>query len=106
MVGLSGFLARRRWFGVGAWLAIVLVSAPLAAKQTEHLSGGGFDVPGSQSQTVETAAAARLASNEAGRLGVVLQPSPGVAPEQAAAATKRLERQVAAAGDGVRLAPG
>src|SRR3954454_16168890 len=106
MVTLASFLARRRWWVVAAWLVTVIVAAPLAAKQTEHLSGGGFDVPGSQSQTVETAAAARFASNEAGRLGVVLQPSPGVAPEQAAAATKRLERQVAAAGDGVRLAPG
>ncbi|MFL5906801.1 MAG: MMPL family transporter [Solirubrobacterales bacterium] len=106
MVTLASFLARRRWWVVAAWLITVIIAAPLAAKQTEHLSGGGFDVPGSQSQTVETAAAARFASNEAGRLGVVLQPSPGVTPEKAAAATDRLERQVAAAGDGVRLAPG
>ena len=55
MVTLSGILTRRRWWVVGAWLVTVAVAAPMAAKQTEHLSGGGFDVPGSQSQAVETA---------------------------------------------------
>src|SRR5262245_42600316 len=105
MVTLSGFLNRRRWWAVGTWLAIVVVSAPLAAKQTEHLSGGGFDVPGSQSQTVETAATKRFASTEAGRIAVVLQPSPGVTQQEAAAATQRASSQVAAAGDGARIAP-
>src|SRR5581483_5403153 len=71
MVRLSGLLTRRRWWVVAAWLAIVIVAAPMAAKQTEHLSGGGFDVPGSQSQVVETATAQRFASTETGRIAVV-----------------------------------
>ena len=105
MVSLSGLLARRRWWVVGVWLAIVVVSAPLAAKQTEHLSGGGFDVPGSQSQAVETAVTKRFASSEAGRIALVLQPSPGVTPGQAAAAADRARRQVAAAGGGASISP-
>lgn len=105
MVGLSGFLTRRRWWVVGAWLVTVIVAAPMAAKQTEHLSGGGFDVPGSQSQAVETATTARFASTEAGRIGVVLQPAPGITPEQATAAVHRATSQVAAAGDGARISP-
>jgi uncharacterized membrane protein YdfJ with MMPL/SSD domain len=100
MVSLSAFLARRRWWAVGAWLLIVAISAPLAARQTEHLSGGGFDVPGSQSQAVETATTERFASTEAGRIAVVLQPSPGVSADQAATAVERARRQIAAAGDG------
>ena len=103
MVSLSGFLTRRRWWVVGAWVLVVIVSAPLAAKQTEHLSGGGFDVPGSQSQAVETALTKRFAESEAGRIAVVLQPSPGVTPEQAAAAARRVQDQVAAAGDEARI---
>ena len=103
MVSLSGFLTRRRWWVVGAWLLVVAVSAPLAAKQTEHLSGGGFDVPGSQSQVVETAATKRFASTEAGRIAVVLQPAPGATAEQAAAALRRVSSQVAAAG--ARITP-
>jgi uncharacterized membrane protein YdfJ with MMPL/SSD domain len=83
----------------------VIIAAPMAAKQTEHLSGGGFDVPGSQSQAVETAVTKRFASTEAGRIAIVLQPAPDVTPEQAAAAVHRADSQVAAAGDGARIAP-
>jgi hypothetical protein len=32
-----------------SWLVLVLVAAPLSARQVERLSGGGWDVPGSQS---------------------------------------------------------
>jgi uncharacterized membrane protein YdfJ with MMPL/SSD domain len=105
MVRLSGFLTRRRWWVVGAWVAIVIVAAPMAAKQTDHLSGGGFDVPGSQSQAVETAVTKRFAETEAGRIAVVLQPSPGATAAQASAAVQRASSKVAAAGDGARIAP-
>ena len=105
MVRLSAFLTRRRWWVVGAWLVTLIIAAPMAAKQTEHLSGGGFDVPGSQSQAVETAVTKRFASTEAGRIAVVLQPAPDATPEQAAAAVHRTSSQVAAAGDGARIAP-
>jgi uncharacterized membrane protein YdfJ with MMPL/SSD domain len=105
MVSLSAFLTRRRWWVVGAWMVTVIVAAPLAAKQTEHLSGGGFDVPGSQSQAVETALTKRFASTEAGRIAVLLQPSPGNAAEQAPAAIRRVQSQVAAAGDGASITP-
>ena len=105
MVSLSGFLTRRRWWVVGAWLLVVAVSAPLAARPTEHLSGGGFDVPGSQSQTVETALTKHFAESEAGRIAVVLQPSPDVTPAQADAAVRRTRGQVAAAGDDARITP-
>jgi uncharacterized membrane protein YdfJ with MMPL/SSD domain len=105
MVRLSGFLTRRRWWVVAAWLVTLVIAAPLAAKQTEHLSGGGFDVPGSQSQAVETAVTKHFEETEAGRIAIVLQPTPGTTPEQAAAAVDRAGSQVAAASDGARIAP-
>jgi RND superfamily putative drug exporter len=105
MVRLSGFLTRRRWWVVAAWLVTVVIAAPMAAKQTEHLSGGGFDVPGSQSQAVETAVTRYFAATEAGRIAVVLQPAPDAIPAQAAAAVQRASSQVAAAGDGARIVP-
>jgi uncharacterized membrane protein YdfJ with MMPL/SSD domain len=49
---LAGFLGRRRKLVLAAWVAIVLLALPFAARQTEHLTGGGFDVPGSQSERV------------------------------------------------------
>ena len=50
---LANFLERRRLLVLGAWVALLLVAAPFAAKQTEHLTAGGFQVPGSQSATVD-----------------------------------------------------
>ena len=52
---LAGVLGRRRRWVVAVWVLIVLAALPFAARQTEHLTGGGFDVPGSQSQAVSTA---------------------------------------------------
>ena len=37
-----------------AWVLALLVSAPLAASQAKHLTGGGFDDPQSQSAEVES----------------------------------------------------
>ncbi len=49
---LAGFLERRRWLVLAAWLILLLAALPFAAKQTDHLTSGGFEVPGSQSQVV------------------------------------------------------
>jgi RND superfamily putative drug exporter len=52
---LSGFLERRRWLVLGAWVVLLVAAAPFAAKQTEHLTSGGFTVPGSGSEAVDRA---------------------------------------------------
>ena len=49
---LAGFLERRRWVVLVAWIIVLLAALPFAAKQTDHLTSGGFEVPGSQSQVV------------------------------------------------------
>ena len=55
MIELSGFLGRRRRWVVAAWVALVVCALPFASHQTDHLTGGGFDVPGSQSKAVSEA---------------------------------------------------
>jgi uncharacterized membrane protein YdfJ with MMPL/SSD domain len=50
---LAGFLEHRRLLVLGVWIVLLLASAPFAARQTEHLTSGGFEVPGSQSQVVD-----------------------------------------------------
>ncbi|HET7485139.1 MAG TPA: MMPL family transporter [Solirubrobacterales bacterium] len=52
MVKLAGFLGRHRRWVLLAWVAVVALALPLASRQTDHLTGGGFDVPGSQSKVV------------------------------------------------------
>ena len=49
---LEGFIARRRRLVLVAWLAIVVISVPFAGRQTENLTGGGFETKGSGSKVV------------------------------------------------------
>ena len=50
---LAAFLERRRGLVLAAWLLLLLAALPLASQQTEHLTSGGFEAPGSQSQVVD-----------------------------------------------------
>ena len=50
---LGGFLERRRWLVAGAWVLLLVAAAPFAARQTDHLTAGGFDVPESGSEVVD-----------------------------------------------------
>jgi RND superfamily putative drug exporter len=102
MPRLAEFLARRRWWVVGAWVALVVFSMPLAGRQTEHLSGGGFEVPGSQSQAVEDALEADFAPPKEGAVAVVLEAEPGATSEQRAAAIDRLDESLSGIGQ-IRL---
>ena len=50
---LATFLERRRLLVVGVWGVLLLAALPFAARQSEHLTAGGFAVPGSQSAAVD-----------------------------------------------------
>jgi RND superfamily putative drug exporter len=94
MSGLSGLLIRWRWLVLAAWVAIVVLAFPLAAKQTDNLVGGGFEVPGSGSQIVEDAIAEDFPPGQSGGIGAVLAADEDATPQQRAAAVARLGRQV------------
>jgi RND superfamily putative drug exporter len=103
MIRLAAVIgARRRWV-VGIWVAIVVVAFPFASHQTEHLSGGGFDVPGSQSKEVSEALQSQFGAKADG-IVVLLRAEPGASAADAAAAVDRVRREVAKA-DGVVLTP-
>jgi uncharacterized membrane protein YdfJ with MMPL/SSD domain len=98
---LATVLGRRRRWVLAAWIAIVVLALPFAAKQTEHLTGGGFDVPGSQSKAVAESMQGVFA-REAGGVAVLLRAAQGATAEQRAAAVARV-RQEAAQIDGISL---
>ena len=50
---LAAFLERRRLLVLIAWVALLVAAVPFAARQSEHLTAGGFAVPGSQSAVVD-----------------------------------------------------
>ncbi len=103
MRSLAGFLGRRRRWVVAAWVLIVLLALPFAAKQTEHLTGGGFDVPGSQSMKVSESLQEDFGSQADG-IAVVLKAEPGATVAERNAAVTRVEDEVATV-DEVTLPP-
>jgi uncharacterized membrane protein YdfJ with MMPL/SSD domain len=103
MTKLAAFLGRRRRLVLVAWIAALVFALPFASRQTEHLTGGGFDVPGSQSKAVSDALEKSFTSSADG-IVVLLQPQAGATPAQRAAAVGRVRRSVAGL-DGVTLPP-
>jgi uncharacterized membrane protein YdfJ with MMPL/SSD domain len=103
MARLAGMLARRRWWVALAWLVVVIAAVPFAARQTDHLTGAGFDVPGSESKAVSDAVAEDFPGKTFG-IGVVLQSSPGSTAQEDRAALARVRHAVAAVDD-VSLSP-
>src|SRR5258705_4613024 len=103
MTKLAGFLGRRRRLVLAAWIATLVVALPIASHQTDHLTGGGFDVPGSQSKAVSDSLEKNFAAYADG-IGVLLQAEPGASPSQRTAAVLRVRRAVAGL-DRVTLSP-
>jgi uncharacterized membrane protein YdfJ with MMPL/SSD domain len=101
MIQLAKFLGRRRRLVVAVWVLIVIASLPLAARQTEHLTGGGFDVPGSESKVVADALQGDFAAQDNG-IAVSLQADPGIGAAASSAAVRRVRAEVAAT-EGVSL---
>jgi len=101
---LAQFLGRRRRWVVAAWVLIVLLALPFASKQTEHLTGGGFDVPGSQSMKVSEAVQEDFGS-QANGIGVVLKAALGATAAERDAAVARVREEVASLDDVVLPPP-
>ncbi|HEX5376836.1 MAG TPA: MMPL family transporter [Solirubrobacterales bacterium] len=94
MVKLAGFLGRRRRLVLLAWVGVVALALPFAMNQTDHLTGGGFDVPGSESKAVSDSLQRDFAE-ETGGITVLLRAEPGAGAAAEAAAIGRVRRAVA-----------
>jgi uncharacterized membrane protein YdfJ with MMPL/SSD domain len=103
MTNLAGFLGRRRRWVLLAWVAVVAVALPIASHQTDHLTGGGFDVPGTQSKAVSDSLENDF-SDQTGGIAVLLQAEDGSGRAARAAAVNRVRRAVAGL-DEVSLPP-
>ena len=94
MVRLAGFLGRRRRWVLAAWIAVVAVALPIASHQTDHLTGGGFDVPGTQSKAVSDSLEKDF-SDKTGGIAVLLQADEGTGRAARVAAVDRVRHAVA-----------
>jgi uncharacterized membrane protein YdfJ with MMPL/SSD domain len=91
---IGAFVERRRWLVLGVWVALLLAALPFASRQTEHLTSGGFVVPGSGSESVERSIA-RFEGAQREHLAVVLAQRPGATKVDVAAQVDRVDRLAA-----------
>ena len=104
MLSLDGLLRRRRRLVLVAWAILFIAALPFAARQADNLTGGGFAVPGSQSDAVQGSLERDFDATQRAKLGVVLIARDGATAADQRAALERL-RAAATRVDHVAVAP-
>jgi len=92
---LAQLLERHPRLVIVLWLMVVVVSIPFAVRQSEDLTGSGFDVPGSGSERVRTAIMRDFPSAGQSQLAVVLVARDRAPPAALQTAVDRLGAQLA-----------
>src|SRR4051794_29529487 len=100
---LDGFTRRHGRIVAIAWLVLLIAAIPFAARQTEHLTSGGFEVPGSGSASVERGLAA-FDNAQRAQLAGVLAKKPGSDDRSTQAAIDHVRKATEGVGH-VSLAP-
>jgi len=92
MMRLSGSLRRHRWLVFLCWLLALVPSIWLALTQSSHLTGGGFDVAGSQSLRVQYQLEDHFPEQGASPLALVAAPRADASYADMTAAVRLLEQ--------------
>lgn len=101
---LSQVLRRHRWMVVLAWVTALIPSMYLALSHSGNLTGGGFEVPGSQSLLVHDQLEAQYHNQGASSLALVAAPRLDASYQDIEDAVAHL-RQIAADVPGVTEVP-
>ncbi len=104
MLKLDRWLSCHRRAVIGVWLVLVLAAVPFAARQSEHLSGGGYTIPGSQSQKFVGQLPRIAPGAQHGMLAGVLAPSAGATAAQMTQGLAKLDSAAQGAAN-VSLSP-
>jgi RND superfamily putative drug exporter len=104
MMRLSGLLRRWRWAVFAIWLLLLVPAVSLAATQSSNLTGGGFDVGGSQSLHVQYQLQDHFPDQGASPLALVAAPQPGASQADITAAVDHL-KQIAGTEPSVKIVP-
>lgn len=104
MMRLSRNLRRFRWFVFAGWLLALVPAIYLALTQSGNLTGGGFEVAGSQSLAVHDELVAQYPDLGASSLALVAAPRPDASYQDINDAVAQL-RQIAKELPGVSEAP-
>jgi len=95
MLRLSGALRRFRWAVFAGWLLLLVPSVYLALTQSHNLTGGGFEVEGSQSLRVQRELEEYFPDQGASPLALVAAPRADASYDDMNAAVAFLERTAA-----------
>ncbi|MGH3675426.1 MAG: MMPL family transporter [Mycobacterium sp.] len=95
MMRLSSNLRRYRWAVFMVWLLLLVPALYLGMNQSGHLTGGGFEVAGSQSLKVQTELENRFPDQGASPLALVAAPRADASFADMDAAVAELERVAA-----------
>ena len=101
---LSSNLRRYRWAVFAAWLLLLVPSIYLAMNQSGNLTGGGFEVEGSQSLHVQRELEQHFPDQGASPLALVAAPRADASFDDMTAAVAQLER-IAAEVPSVKVVP-
>ena len=104
MLRMSRSLRRHRWWVFACWLVALIPSVYLAATQSGNLTGGGFEVAGSQSLLVHDQLEDLYHDQGASSLALVAAPRPDASYQDMTDAVTLL-RQIAAGFPGIAEAP-
>jgi heme transporter len=104
MMRLSSNLRRYRWAVFAAWLLLLVPSIYLAMHQSGNLTGGGFEVEGSQSLHVQRELEQHFPDQGASPLALVAAPRADASFDDMNAAVTHLER-IAAEVPSVKVVP-
>src|SRR6267143_4358818 len=103
-VGRVPWQSRYRFFVIGAWLLLVVIAAPFAAQEQSHLTGGGFDAPGSEAAIVSSALQKQYPNINESPLALVLVPAAGASQTDMLDAIGQVARSIDGI-DGVSINP-
>ncbi|OBI82066.1 MMPL family transporter [Mycobacterium sp. E740] len=95
MMRLSSTLRRFRWAVFAVWLLLLIPSIWLAVNQSSHLTGGGFEVEGSQSLRVQRELEEQFPDQGASPLALVAAPRADASFQDMNDAVAHLERLAA-----------
>ncbi|WP_458318642.1 MMPL family transporter [Mycolicibacterium brisbanense] len=104
MMRLSSNLRRFRWAVFATWLLLLVPSIYLAMNQSSNLTGGGFEVEGSQSLYVQRQLEEHFPDQGASPLALVAAPRADASFDDMNAAVARLE-QIAKQVPSVKIVP-
>jgi uncharacterized membrane protein YdfJ with MMPL/SSD domain len=95
MMRMSSNLRRYRWAVFTTWVLVLVPAVLISLHESNNLTGGGFEVTGSQSLQVQRELEKHYPDQGASPLALVAAPRPGATVDDMTAAVDLLERKAA-----------